>query len=83
MHETPPVQGLQGARLVLGVSPTASRADIRRAFLSRAQDAHPDRPGGSVERYRRLVEAFQMLQAPAQRSPARERRLAFAAAWAA
>ena len=75
--------GLRGARLALGVSPLASRAEVRRAFMARAQTAHPDQPGGCVERYRRLVEAFQALQAEASHSLAHERRLKFAAAWAA
>jgi hypothetical protein len=43
--------------LVLGVSRDASLDDIERAFRTRAQIAHPDRPGGSTQEFARLSEA--------------------------
>lgn len=57
------------ARAILGVSPNASPAELRRAFREAAKIAHPDRPGGDAERFREVVEAYRLLseQAPAGR----------------
>ena len=57
------------ARAILGVSPNASPAELRRAFREAAKIAHPDRPSGDAERFREVVEAYRLLseQAPADR----------------
>jgi curved DNA-binding protein CbpA len=48
---------------VLGVSPDASQAEIRRAYLSLARRHHPD-AGGDADDMRRLNEAWAALSAP-------------------
>lgn len=42
---------------LLGVSPDAGAAELRRAFLARAKQAHPD-AGGDPERFRQLMAAY-------------------------
>lgn len=59
---------LERARQLMGVSETATAAEIRRAFRIRAKQAHPDR-GGDAEQFRELVEAYHLLL----RLPARPR----------
>lgn len=54
----------KAARELLGVAPLASAADLRRAFREAAKRAHPDRPGGSPERFREVTEAYHRLQGP-------------------
>jgi DnaJ-domain-containing protein 1 len=41
---------------VLGLSPTATRADVKHAFREQARKHHPD-AGGDAARFRELVEA--------------------------
>jgi hypothetical protein len=48
---------------VLGVSPDASQAEIRRAYLTLARRHHPD-AGGDADAMRRLNEAWAALSAP-------------------
>jgi DnaJ-class molecular chaperone len=53
---------------VLGVSRDASTLEIRRAYRRLARQHHPDRdsePDGS-ERFRRLAEAYAVLNDPAR-----------------
>lgn len=50
------------AREVLGVAPLATQAELRRAFREAAKSAHPDRPGGSAERFREVTDAYHLLQ---------------------
>jgi hypothetical protein len=45
---------------LLGISPKAPRAEIRKAFLAKAKTAHPDQ-GGSAEAFRQLMEAYHRL----------------------
>ncbi len=45
---------------LLGVEATASRAEIRRAFLVKAKTAHPDH-GGNADAFRDLMEAYHRL----------------------
>ena len=45
---------------LLGVTPKATRTEIRRAFLAKAKTAHPDQ-GGSAEAFRNLMEAYHRL----------------------
>ncbi len=54
--------GLKQAREVLGVSPLATLTELRRAFREAAKQAHPDRPGGSAERFREVMDAYHLLQ---------------------
>jgi len=51
------------ARQILGVPSSCDRAAIEAAFRRRARHSHPDH-GGSVERFRQVVEARQALSAP-------------------
>jgi hypothetical protein len=53
---------------VLGVSPDASQAEIRRAYLTLARRHHPD-AGGNADDMRRLNEAWAALSAPTPASP--------------
>lgn len=52
----------RAAREALGVGPLAGPGEIRRAFREAAKRAHPDRPGGSAERFRAAVDAYHLLQ---------------------
>ncbi len=61
---------LEEARAVIGVAETASTAEIRRAFRVAAKQAHPDR-GGSAEAFRKVVEAYHLLQRVPQARPQR------------
>lgn len=54
----------KAARELLGVGPMSSAADLRRAFREAAKQAHPDRPGGSPERFQAVAEAYHRLQKP-------------------
>ena len=62
MAPQPPIS-LKAAREVLGVGPFFSAGELRRAFREAAKQAHPDREGGGAERFHRVVEAYQRLQA--------------------
>lgn len=45
---------------LLGVPPTASKEEIRRAFYKLAKENHPDK-GGSVEKFREYMSAYSRL----------------------
>lgn len=60
----PQIMNRKHAREILGVSPLATAAELRRAFRESAKQAHPDRPGGDAERFRQVVEAYRLLNAP-------------------
>jgi molecular chaperone DnaJ len=54
---------------LLGVSRSATRAELRRAYRLLALQLHPDRAGyGSTMMFQRLVEAYQVLSDPAARA---------------
>ncbi len=56
--------------VLLGVKPSAKKAEIRRAFQKLARKFHPDiNPGDNVAalRYQRIEEAFEVLMDPARR----------------
>lgn len=56
---------------VLGVSPTASDDEIKKAYRKLAMRYHPDRNGGtkeSEERFKEITEAYDVLRDPAKRS---------------
>jgi curved DNA-binding protein len=50
------------ARAILGLKPLATQGELRRAFREAAKAAHPDRPGGDAERFRKVVDAHHLLQ---------------------
>lgn len=52
---------------ILGVEPTASPEDIRRAWKQRARELHPDR-GGDIGAFARLSEAHADLSDPVRRA---------------
>jgi curved DNA-binding protein CbpA len=63
------------ARTMLGVSPSASLADIKTAYRTLVKHAHPDR-GGDAETFDRIARAYEFLIAEASRpSTARTERL--------
>lgn len=45
----------------LGVSPTASPAEVKRAYKRRASKAHPDKEGGSKEAFQSIARAYAIL----------------------
>lgn len=53
---------LSEARALLGVRSSVSAADLRRAFRDAAKAAHPDREGGSADRFRRVMAAYRQLE---------------------
>ena len=53
---------LSEARALLGVRSSASPTDLRRAFREAAKAAHPDRDGGSPDRFRRVMAAYRQLE---------------------
>lgn len=52
---------------LLGIAPSADPIQIRRAFLRKAKQNHPD-IGGSAEAMRAINEAYKTLIAPASRA---------------
>ncbi len=52
---------LEDARRALGVAALATPGEVRRAFREAAKRAHPDRPGGGAEAFRKVVSAYQRL----------------------
>jgi hypothetical protein len=55
---------------LLGISPTASDAEIKTAFRKRAKDLHPDRNPSpyAVQQFQQLGEAFEVLSNPEARA---------------
>jgi curved DNA-binding protein CbpA len=54
--------------VVLGVTRNASHEAIRQAFRALARQYHPDTgTGSSVEKFRQIVDAYEMLSDPARR----------------
>lgn len=47
---------------VLGVAEGAPFSDVKRAYLRRARQTHPDAPGGSAEAFREVQAAFEALR---------------------
>ncbi|MDP2650842.1 MAG: DnaJ C-terminal domain-containing protein [bacterium] len=46
---------------ILGIKKTASKEEVKKAYRSLAHKHHPDRPGGSAERFKEVSEAYQIL----------------------
>jgi hypothetical protein len=53
---------------VLGVTPAADEATLRRAYVALARQHHPDRAGGDAARMRALNEAWATLGDPVRRA---------------
>lgn len=53
---------------VLGLTPTADDATVRRAYVTLARQHHPDREGGDAARMRALNEAWATLGDPVRRA---------------
>ena len=54
------MKGLGGSAALLGVSASASDAEIRKAYKKAALKHHPDK-GGDAERFKAVTEAFEVL----------------------
>lgn len=52
---------------VLGVEPSATRDDIKRAFHAYAARNHPDRPGGDEDAFKAAAAAYTVLSDPVLR----------------
>jgi len=52
---------------ILGVSETASQAEIVRVYRKRSLKLHPDKPGGSNEQFQELNKAYKCLKDPENR----------------
>eukprot|EP00438_Fugacium_kawagutii_P031653 Skav207322 [mRNA] locus=scaffold3027:83182:85256:- [translate_table: standard] len=53
---------------ILGVSETATTAEIKRAFQDRAKITHPDVVKGKDSHFREMVEAYRILRDPRKRA---------------
>jgi len=53
--------------LILGISSTATREEIKSAFRRRAKELHPDRSGKESEPFQELQEAYGVLNNPERR----------------
>lgn len=51
----------------LGVERTASQADIRKAYRSRAQQLHPDKENGDKDKFQKLQKAYDILSDASRR----------------
>ena len=52
---------------ILGVSKSASEADIKSAFRKLAQQYHPDKKGGNEAKFKEVSEAYSVLSDNAKR----------------
>ena len=46
---------------ILGVEATASDGDIKKAYFNKAQQLHPDKPGGCANRFKEVSDAYETL----------------------
>lgn len=56
--EQPPEDPLRGDYELVGVSPSCSDRILRAAYKAKAQEVHPDKPGGSDEAFKTVDEAM-------------------------
>ncbi|CAG8581022.1 58_t:CDS:10, partial [Ambispora leptoticha] len=47
---------------VQGINPGATQEEIRKAYLEKSKQYHPDRPGGSKEKFQEINEAYEKLE---------------------
>lgn len=52
---------------VLGVSKTATDAEIKKAYRKKAMETHPDRPGGNKDTFAKVGEAYECLSDASKR----------------
>ena len=52
---------------VLGVEPTATQDEIKRAFYKLSRELHPDKHPGNEERYKQVTAAYDILKDPEKR----------------
>lgn len=52
----------------LGITPDARLPDIKKAYKLLAQKYHPDKPGGSAEKFSRILEAYEILSNPERKN---------------
>lgn len=52
----------------LGIPPDSNDRDIKRAYRRAAQSSHPDRPGGSTEKFQKVQLAYEVLSDQTRRS---------------
>jgi curved DNA-binding protein len=57
-----PILTLEAAHAILGLARGADPDATKKAFHEAAKLAHPDRPGGSAQRFRQVVSAYRLLQ---------------------
>ncbi len=53
---------------ILGVPENASQEEIKKAYRKLAHQYHPDRKGGSEEKFKKINEAYQTLSDPEKRA---------------
>lgn len=54
------------AYAILNVAPTATQEEIQRSYRELAMRFHPDRPGGDLEKFIAIRNAFKQLSKPAR-----------------
>lgn len=52
----------------LGVAPDATPEEVKRAYRKRAQQSHPDKPGGDADVFHQVTVAYQVLSDPGRRA---------------
>ena len=53
---------LREAYILLGLTGPADVAAVRRAFRTAVKEARPDMPGGDADRFRRVIDAYRLIQ---------------------
>eukprot|EP00948_MAST-09A_sp_MAST-9A-sp1_P003654 g3654.t1 len=53
---------------LLGVTPSATPAELKKAYRKKALKLHPDRPNGSKEKFQSVQQAYEILRDPKRRS---------------
>lgn len=53
---------------ILGVKPDATQEQIKKAYRTKAQKAHPDKHGGNTEEFQAIQKAYEILRDPERRA---------------